>query len=101
MKVTFRSDGVRIGADVIPVKPYLEMSRGDLIDLTAKLLKTPKDGRSIAVLGIILGTVDLRFHERGVRAFCRRSKVQKDRDALRDIIAEVFDRWGDYSSVGR
>ena len=99
MRITFRPDGVRIGADVIPVKPYLEMSRRDLIDLTAKLLKTPKDGRSITVLGIILGTVDLRFHERGVRAFCQRSKVQKDRDALRDIIAEVFDRWGNYSSV--
>jgi hypothetical protein len=87
---------VHVGKDnVIQVRDYFKMTRRELIDLVAVLLKRDlHDGRTIATLGVILGMVDKTFRERGIRAFRIRNGRRTDRKALWEIKSEVYLRWG-------
>jgi hypothetical protein len=81
--------------DSVQVQDYFRMTRRELIDLVAILLKRDlHDGRTIATLGVILGMVDRKFRNRGTRAFSIRGARRTDRASLLEIRSEVYRRWG-------
>jgi hypothetical protein len=81
--------------DSVQVQDYFRMTRRELIDLVAVLLKRDlHDGRTIATLGVILGMVDRTFRNRGTRAFATRGARRTDRASLLEIRSEVYSRWG-------